>query len=58
MFQGEIGEIAPLGPGKLGYFLIFALFSTRPSQKLGTPTQQKLLFRINMETGYPLKKSS
>ena len=38
MFQGQIGEIAPLSPGKLGIFLILALFSTCPSKKLGTPT--------------------
>ena len=56
MFQGQIGEIVPLSPGKLGVFLILALFSTHPSQKSGTPTQLKLLFRINMEQGYPLKK--
>ena len=56
MFQGQTGEIAPLSPGKLGLFLILALFSTRPSPKLGTPTQLKPLFRINMEKGYPLKK--
>ena len=55
MFQGQIGEIPLLSPGKLGLSLILALFSTRPSQKLGTPTQLKLLFRTNMEQGYPLK---
>ena len=30
MFQGQIGEIPLLRPGKLGLFLILALFSTRP----------------------------
>ena len=56
MFQGQIGEIAPLSPGKMGLFLILALFSTHPSQKLGTSTELKLLLGINMEQGYPLKK--
>ena len=56
MFQGQIGEIPLLSPGKMGLFLILAPFSTRHSQKLGTLTQLKLLFRINMEQGYPLKK--
>ena len=58
MFQGQIGEIAPLSPGKFGFFLIYPHFSTCPSQKVGNPTQLKLLFRINMEKGYPFKKFS
>ena len=44
MFQGQIAEIPLLCPGKLGLFLILALFSTRPSQKLGTPAQLKTTF--------------
>ena len=56
MFQGQIGEIPLLSPGKFSIFLILALFSIRPSQKLGTPIHLKLLFRIGMEQGYSLKK--
>ena len=56
MFQGQIGEIAPLSPANLGLFLILALLSTRPFQKLGILTQLKTTFRIDMEPGYPLKK--
>ena len=56
MFQGQIGETAPLSPGKLGLFLILALFSTRPSQNWALSPSYKLVFRINMEQGYPLKK--
>ena len=56
MFQGQIGEIAPLSPGKLGLFLILALFSTRPSQTLGSPTQLKTAFSNRYGKGYPLKK--
>ena len=55
MSQGQIGEIPLLSPEKLGIFLILALFSTRPFQKLGTPIQLKTTFS-NMEQGYPLKK--
>ena len=44
MFQGHIGEIPFLSQEKLGFFLILALFSTCPSQKLGTPTQLKITF--------------
>ena len=39
MFQWQIGEIPRLSPLEIGPFLIWALFSTRPSQKLGTLTQ-------------------
>ena len=52
MFQGQIREILLLSQGKLGLLLVLALFSTRPSQKLGTPTQLKLL----VEQCYPPKK--
>ena len=51
MFQGQIGEIAPLSPGKLGLFLILTLFSTRPSQKLGTPNQLEASFSNRYGTG-------
>ena len=55
MFQRQIGEILLPPPGKLGLFLISALFCTRVSQKLGTPTQLKTTFRIDIEHSYPLK---
>ena len=51
MFQGQIGEIAPLIPGKLGLFLILALFSTGLSQKLGILTQLKTTFSNRYRTG-------
>ena len=35
MFQGQIGEIAPLSQGKLGFFLILALFFHPSLQKIG-----------------------
>ena len=56
MFQGQIGKIAPLSPGKLGLFLILALFSTRPSQKLGTPTQLQTTFWNKYGTGLSSQK--
>ena len=58
MFQGQIREIAPLSPGKLGIFLILALFSTRPSQKLGTLTQLKTTFSNRYGTGLSSQKVS
>ena len=56
MFQGQIGESLFLSPGKLGLFLLLDLFSTSPSQKLGTPTLLKLFLQIGIEKGYPLRK--
>ena len=35
MFQGQIGEIAPLSPGTLGLFLILALFFHPSLPKIG-----------------------
>ena len=35
MFEGQIGEIAPLSPGKLGLFLILALFFHPSLPKIG-----------------------
>ena len=58
MFQGQIGELPPhklRENGSLSYFT--PIFSTHPSQKLGTSTQLKtIFFQINMEQGYSLKK--
>ena len=56
MFQGQTGEIPLLSLGKLGLFLVLALFFHPFLPKLGTPTQLKLLFRIGIKQGYPLKK--
>ena len=56
MFQGQIGEIAPLSPGKLGLFLILVLFSTRLSQKLGSPTQLKTTFSNRYGKGLSSQK--
>ena len=58
MFQGQIGEIATLSPGKLSFSLIVALFSTRPSQKLGTPTQLKTTFSNKYGRGLSSQKVS
>ena len=55
MFQGQIAEIPFLSPGKLGPFLVLALFFTRPSQNWALPPSQKLLFWIGTEQGYPIK---
>ena len=44
MFQGQVGEIPILSLGKLGLFLVLALFSTRLFQKLGTSTHLKTTF--------------
>ena len=56
MFQGQIGEIPLLSPGKLGLFLILGLFSTRPSQKLGTPTHLKTTFSNRYGAGLSSQK--
>ena len=44
MFQGQIGEILLLSAGKLGLFLILAIFIHPSLPKMGTPTQLKPLF--------------
>ena len=56
MFQGQIGETAPLSPGKLDLFLILALFSTHPSQKLDIPTHLKTTFSDRYGTGLSSQK--
>ena len=60
MFQGQIGEIAHLSPGKLGLFLILVLFFNQsgPSQKLGTLTQLKTTFSNKYGTGLSSQKVS
>ena len=58
MFQGQIREIPLLSPEKLGLFLILALFSTCPSQKLGTPTQLTTTFPKKYGTGLTSQKVS
>ena len=58
MFQGQIGEIPLLSPGKLGLLLVLALFSTRPSHKLETPTQLKTTFSNKDGTGLSSQKGS
>ena len=35
MFQGQIGKIAPLSPGKLGLFVILALLFHPSIPKIG-----------------------
>ena len=40
----EDWRISLLSPGKLGIFLLLAIFSTHLSQKLGTSTQLKPTF--------------
>ena len=44
MFQGQIGEFPFSIPGKLGLFLVLALFFHPSPKKLGTPTQLKTTF--------------
>ena len=56
MSQGQTGEIPPPSPGKPGPFLILGLFSTHPSQKLGTPTHLKIIFSNRYETGLSSQK--
>ena len=56
MFQGQIGEIPLLSPGKLGLSHFSAIFPPVPPKNWALPPSYKLLFRINMEQGYPLKK--
>ena len=51
MFQEQTGEIPLLSPEILGLFLLLALFSTHPSQKLGTRIQLKTTFPNEYETG-------
>ena len=56
MFQGQIGEIPLLNPGKLGLFLILALFFHPYLPKnWAFPPSSKLLVRIDMRQAYPLK---
>ena len=57
MFQGQIWKIPFLSQGKLGLSHL-ALFSSRPSQKLGTPTQLKTTFSNNYWIGLPSYKIS
>ena len=57
MFQGQIGEIPLLSPGKLGNFSHFNPIFHPSLPKLGhSHPVKKLLFRIDMEHGYHLKK--
>ena len=56
MSQGQTGEISLPSPGKLGHFLILGLFSTRPSQKLGTPTHLETTFSNRYGTGLSSQK--
>ena len=57
MFQGQIGN-SPSKPREIGCFSHLALFSTRPFQKLGTPTQLKTTFLNKYITGIPSHKVS
>ena len=56
MFQGQIEEIAPLSPKKLAFSHFSSIFSPVPPKNWALPPSYKLLFQINMEQGYPLKK--
>ena len=56
MFQGQNGEILSLSPGKLGFFLIVALFFHPSLPKIEHSTQLKTTFSNKYGTGYPLKK--
>ena len=56
MFQGQIEEIPVLNPGKLGIFVILALFFYPFLPKIWHFPQLKTTFRINMDQGYRLKK--
>ena len=56
MSQGQTGEIPLPSPGKPGPFLILGLFSTRPSQKLGTPTHLRTTFSNKYRTGLSSQK--
>ena len=58
MFQGQIEEIAPLGPGKLGLFLILALFFHPSLPKIGHPTKLKTTFTDRYGTGVSFQKVS
>ena len=57
MSQGQTGKISLPSPGKLGPFLILGLFSSHPSQKLGTPTQLKTTFSNRYRTGLSSQKN-
>ena len=56
MFQGQIGEIPLLTPGKLGLFSFSPYFSTRSSQQLGSLTHLKTTFSNRYGKGYLVKK--
>ena len=56
MFQGQIGEIPLLNPGKLDLSHFSPIFHPSLPKNWAIPPSQKLLFRINMERGYRLKK--
>ena len=56
MSQGQTREIPIPSPGKQGPFLILGLFSTCPSQKLGTLTHLKTTFSNRYETGLSSQK--
>ena len=59
MFQGQIREIPLLRSGKLGLFLVLALFFYPSLPKIGHfHPVKKLLFRINVEQGHSVKKVS
>ena len=51
MSQGQTGEIPLQSPGKPGLSLILGLFSTRPSQRLGTATHLTTTFSNRYGTG-------
>ena len=57
MFQGQIREILLLSPGKLGLFLVLALFIHPSLPKIGHSHPVKnYFFRKRIEKGYTLKK--
>ena len=56
MFQGQIGEIAPLSPGNWAFSHFSPIVPPIPPTNWVLPPSKKLLFRIDMEKGYPLKK--
>ena len=58
MFQGQIGEITPLSPGKLGFFLILALFFYQFLPKIGHFHQLKTTFSNRYRTGLSSEKVS
>ena len=57
MSQGHTGEIPLPSPGKPGPFRILGPFSTRTSQKLGSPTHLKTTFSNRYRAGLSFQKN-